>query len=154
MLAMLPAASARLTLALLLLLLCGASGCGLFSRDELRFRAYKLEGVGLAEAESIVREVTREQANTLFGGVTMIWDETEANLELEPIYDGNRRLRLYIHLAPEGADVNVEMFALVDHLEITTTSIEYGEPMQDIPLEEKLFKAYVTELSRRRDEGG
>ena len=150
-----PALLLALLPALSLAALCGASGCGLFEhQDELGFRTYKLEGVQLAEAASIVHDVTREQANALFGGVTLTWDESEGNLELEPVYDGQRRLRLYIHLAASGADVNVEMFALVDHLEVSATQIGYGGSMQDIPLEEKLFKAYVTELSRRRDVGG
>ena len=141
--------------ALALVALSGATGCGLFSHeDPIGFRTYKLEGVEYAEAASIVHQVTRQQANVLFGGVTLTWDETQGNLELEPIYDGQRRLRLYIHLAPAGPDVNVEMFALVDFLSISGTQIGYVDAMQDVPLEEQLFKAYVTELSRRRDEGG
>lgn len=141
--------------ALVLAALAGAPGCGLFQHDEpIGFRTYKLEGIDFAEAGSIVHEVTRRQATQLFGGVTLTWDEAQGNLELEPVYDGQRRLRLYIHLSPAGSDVNVEMFALVDFLAISGTQIGYGAPMQDVPLEEQLFKAYVTELSRRRDEGG
>jgi hypothetical protein len=141
--------------ALVLAALAASSGCGLFQREQpIGFRSYKLEGVEYAEAASIVHDVTRQQANLLFGGVTLTWDEALGNLQLEPIYDGSRRLSLYIHLAPSGSDVNVEMFALVETLSISGTDVGYGEPMQDVPLEERLFKAYVTELSRRRDEGG
>ena len=146
---------ARAVVPALLAVLCCATGCGLFSHaDPIGFRTYKLEGVEYAEAASIVHEVTRQQANALFGGVTLTWDEAAGNLELEPIFDGQRRLRLYIHLAQAGPDVNVELFALVDFLSISGTRIGYVDEMQDVPLEEKLFKAYVTELSRRRDEGG
>lgn len=146
---------ARAVVPVLLAAFCCATGCGLFRHeDPIGFRTYKLEGVEYAEAASIVHEVTRQQANVLFGGVTLSWDEAEGKLELDPVYEGQRRLRLYIHLAPAGPDVNVEMFALVDFLSISGTQIGYVEPMQDVPLEEQLFKAYVTELSRRRDEGG
>lgn len=141
--------------ALVLPLLCTASGCGLFgTKEEIGFRTYTLEGVGYDEAASIVHDVTRQQANQLFGGVTLTWDPAQGNLQLDPIYDGQRRLRLYIHLVPAGADVDVEMFALVDHLSVDATKVGYDAPQQDVPLEEKLFQAYVTELSRRRDEGG
>jgi hypothetical protein len=131
------------------------SGCGLFTRsDPIGFRTYVLEGVAYEEAASIVHEVTRTEANRLFGGVGLVWDPELGNLELDPIYDGQRRLRLFIHLAPAGDDVNVEMFALVDHLEISRESVGYGQPMQDVPLEEQLFQAYVTELQRRREPPG
>jgi len=144
-----------LVTALPLAVLAGASGCGLFGKaDPIGFRAYTLEGVDYAEAVSIVREVTRQEANRLFGGVTLTWDEEQGNLSLDPVYDGQRRLNLYIHLSPSGQDVKVEMFALVEQLEVNATHVGYGEPMQDVPLEEKLFKAYVAELTRRRDEGG
>jgi hypothetical protein len=137
------------------LTLAALGGCGLFQRDDvIGFRTYVLKDVAYEDAASIVYEVTRSESNRLFGGVTMTWDEALGNLELEPVYDGQRRLRLYIHLAPTGADVNVDMFALVDHLEISVTHVGYGESMQDVPLEEKLFQAYVAELSRRRDGGG
>ena len=150
-----PRLARGLLLALVLPLLCAASGCGLFStKEEIGFRNYKLEGVAYDEAASIVYDVTRQLANALFGGVTVVWDPAQGNLQLDPIYDGQRRLRLYIHLAPAGADVNVEMFALVDHLRVDATKVGYDDPQQDVPLEEKLFQAYVTELSRRRDQGG
>ena len=150
-----PARGPLLHLALVLPLLCAASGCGLFgAKQEIGFRTYKLEGVAYDEAASIVHDVTRQQANQLFGGVTLTWDPVQGNLQLDPIYEGQRRLRLYIHLVPAGADVNVEMFALVDHLRVEATKVGFDEPQQDVPLEEKLFQAYVTELSRRRDQGG
>ena len=141
--------------ALLLAALGGASGCGLFDHGEpIGFRTYTLEGVEFPEAVAIVRDVTRSEATRLFGGVTLVWDEAQGNLSLDPVYDGQRRLRLYIHLVPAGKNAKVEMFALVDQLEVNSTRVGYGKPMQDVPLEEKLFKAYVTELSRRRDAGG
>lgn len=146
---------ARGVVAALPLALAGAAGCGLLSpADPIGFRTYTLEAVGYDEAVDIVLDVTREQATLLFGGITLTWDEDQGNLSLDPVYDGQRRLRLYIHVAPAGSDVDVEMFALVEHLELDATQVGYGEPMQDVPLEEKLFKAYVTELMRRRDEGG
>ena len=151
-----PASPARAAVAALLLLASGlATGCGLFERaTPIGFRTYTLEGVGYDEAVSVVRDVTRQEANELFGGVALTWDEEQGNLQLDPIYDGRRRLRLYIHLEPAGTDVDVEMFALVDHLEVEATHVGYGQMQQDVPREEKLFQAYVTELSRRRDGGG
>jgi hypothetical protein len=148
--------SARgLATALLLLAPGLATGCGLFARDDsIGFRTYTLEGVGYDEATSIVHDVTRQQANQLFGGVTLTWDPKQGNLQLDPVYDGRRRLRLYIHVEPAGPNVDVEMFALVEHLQLEATHVGYGEPQQDVPLEEKLFQAYVTELTRRRDGGG
>ena len=148
--------SARgLATALLLLAPGLATGCGLFARDDsIGFRTYTLEGIGYDEAASIVNDVTRQLANQLFGGVTLTWDPAQGNLQLDPIYDGQRRLRLYIHITPDGDDVDVEMFALVDHLRVDASKVGYDEPQQDVPLEEKLFQAYVTELTRRRDEGG
>ena len=147
---------ARGAAAALLLAVPGlAAGCGLFQRaDPIGFRTYTLEDVAYDEAASIVHDVTKTQANQLFGGVSLVWDAEQGNLQLDPVYDGRRRLRLYIHLEPAGPDVDVEMFALVEHLKLDATQVGYGEPMQDVPLEEKLFQAYVTELSRRRDGGG
>jgi hypothetical protein len=140
---------------LLLPLVCALSGCGLFgTKEDIGFRTYTLEGIGYDEAASIVNDVTRQLANQLFGGVTLTWDPAQGNLQLDPIYDGQRRLRLYIHITPDGDDVDVEMFALVDHLRVDASKVGYDEPQQDVPLEEKLFQAYVTELTRRRDEGG
>jgi len=50
-----------LLLALVLPLLCAASGCGLFgAKEEIGFRTYKLEGVGYDEATSIVYGMPRE----------------------------------------------------------------------------------------------
>jgi hypothetical protein len=145
----------RIAARLLPLALAAACGCGLFAKAEpIGFRTYTLEGVGYDEAASIVNDVTRELATQLFGGVTLVWDEELGNLSLDPVYDGQRRLSLYIHLAPVGEDVDVEMFALVEQLRVDATQVGYGEPLQDVPLEEKLFKAFVAELSRRRDEGG
>ena len=145
---------ARVAAATLLLAAGGATGCGLLPKQDIGFRTYKLEGVGYDQAATIVQEVTRQQANQLFGGVTLTWDPAQGNLQLDPVFDGQRRLRLYIHLAPAGNDVNVEMFALVDHLQVEPPNVGYGDAQQDVHLEEKLFQAYVTELLRRREEGG
>ena len=147
--------SARGLATALLLLAPGLAGCGLFTRAEpIGFRTYTLEGVSYDEATSIVHDVTKQQANQLFGGVTLTWDAAQGNLQLDPVYDGQRRLRLYIHVEPAGPNVDVEMFALVEHLKLEATQVGYGDPQQDVPLEEQLFQAYVTELSRRRDGDG
>ena len=146
----------QLVRGLLLAAALGAvSGCGLFQHaDPIGFRTYVLEGVGYDEAAAIVQDVTRAESTRLFGGVTMEWDPAMGNLALDPVYDGQRRMSLFIHIVPAGADVNVEMFALVEHLEVSASNVGYGEPMQDVPLEEKLFQAYVAELQRRREPGG
>ncbi|MHC5210344.1 MAG: hypothetical protein ACYTG2_06475 [Planctomycetota bacterium] len=128
------------------------AGCGLFLRqDPIGFRSYPLENVGYADAVSIVQTATRDVCTELFGGVTLTWSPESGNLTVDPIFAGNRRLRLYIHLEPAGTGVDVELFALVDHLSPGGQSIGYTQPMQDVPLEKKLSEAYVAELLRRRE---
>ena len=130
------------------------SGCGLFSRqDPIGFRSYPLEGVDYAQAVSIVQTATRDVCTDLFGGVTLTWFPETGNLTVDPIFAGNRRLRLYIHMEPAGKGVDVELFALVDHLAPGGQAIGYTRPMQDVPFEETLSRAFVAELLRRREAG-
>jgi hypothetical protein len=128
-------------------------GCGLLPQDPIGFRSYPLQGVDYAEAVSIVQTATRDVCTERFGGVTLTWFPEDGNLTVDPIFAGNRRLRLYIHVEPAGSGVNVEMFALVDHLLSGTHAIGFTEPMQDVPLEETLAEAFVAELLRRREAG-
>jgi hypothetical protein len=140
--------------ALLGLLLVASAGCGLLMQpDPIGFRTYVLKDVDYEQAVSIVREITRDEANRLFGGVGLTWDPRQGNLTMDPVYDSTRRLRLYVRLTPVPPDVHVEMFALVDHLQSSTTGVGYTRPMQDVPFEEMLFDAYVAELLQRRESG-
>ncbi len=139
-----------LRLALLAALLLPA-GCGLFMRpDPIGFRSYPLRGVGYDEAVDLVRDVTRRYTTERFGGVTITWDAPQGNLTVDPIYSGNRRLRLFLHLRPAGSDVELEIFALVEHLDPDEPGIVYTLPMQDVPLEETLYDALLAELLARR----
>jgi hypothetical protein len=146
-----PTACARALLPLALVL--ALSGCGLFSRqDPIGFRNYPLRDVSYAEAISIVQTATRDVCTERFGGVTLTWFPETGNLTVDPIVAGSRRLRLYIHVQPDGDGVNVEMFALVEHLVSGGHDIGYTQPMQDVPFEETLAAAFVAELLRRREE--
>ncbi len=133
-------------------LLALSPACGLFRKVEpIGFRDYVLPDIGYDEAVSIVRDVTRRRSVDLFGGVGLTWDAATGNLTLDPVIDGNRRLRLFIHVAPAGADVRVEMFALVEHLESGPDGIAWVRPMQDVPLESQLYDAFAAEVLRRRE---
>ena len=61
-------------------------------------------------------------------------------------------MKLYIHFTPADRDLNVEMFALVETLASGGTSgVGWVNPMQDVPLEEDLFKDCVAALLASRD---
>ena len=140
-------AAVRLLSLLAVLLL---AGCGLLPGDPLGFRTYPLKDTTLTEAAQVVHDTTRIYALDHFGGIGMAWDPVEHNLVLDPVYDGQRRMRLYIHLEPVGPDVNVEMFALVETLRSDAGAVGWGDPMQDVPLEEQLYQAYIAALVARR----
>ena len=130
-----------------------ASGCALLSPPEpVGFRSYVLRDVSLDEACALVREVTRREANDLFGGVGITWDGRLRNLSLDPIYAGSRRMSLFVHLEADGPDVDVQLFALVETLQ-PGAAPAWGQPQQDVPLEERLYRAYVAELLARRQQG-
>ncbi len=130
-----------------------AGGCGLLNRpDPIGFRTYTLRDCGLDEAVAVVRDTTRRYAGVRFGGSELTWDAELANLTLDPVFSGPRRMKLYIHFAPAGPDVDVEMFALVETLDVSGGSnVGWGNPMQDVPLQEELFQQCVTALLERRD---
>lgn len=130
------------------LLLLGA--CGLLPPDPIGFRSYPLRDVSYEEAAAIVHDVTRRYAVDHWGGIAMSWDAAAGNLLLDPIYDARRRLRLHVHLEPAGPDVMVEMFALVETLRADAAKVGWTDAMQDVPLEEALYAAYVAELVARR----
>ena len=128
-----------------------AASCGLVNQPEpIGFNSYPLQDCSYDTAVEIVREVTRKFATERFGGIGMTWDPVDHNLVLDPVYDGQRRMRLYIHLEPEGADVNVEMFALVETLHSDAGAVGWSDPQQDVPLEEQLYQAYIAALVARR----
>jgi len=135
-------------LALLAVLLL--TGCGLLPGDPLGFRTYPLKDTTLPEAAQVVHDATRVYALAHFGGIGMTWDPVEHNLVLDPVYDGQRRMKLYIHLEVNGPDVNVEMFALVETLRSDAGAVGWGDPMQDVPLEKELYQAYIAALVARR----
>jgi hypothetical protein len=126
------------------------TGCGLLPGDEVGFRTYPLKDTTLPEAAQVVNDTTRVFALDHFGGIGMSWDPVDHNLVLDPVYDGQRRMRLYIHLEPEGADVNVEMFALVETLHSDAGAVGWSDPQQDVPLEEQLYQAFIAALVARR----
>jgi hypothetical protein len=135
---------------LLLLAVLLLAGCGLVPEDPIGFRTYPLKDITLPDAAQVVHDTTRAFALEHFGGIGMSWDPMTRNLVLDPVYDGRRRLRLYIHLEEAGADVNVEMFAVVETLRSDAGAVGWTEPMQDVPLEERLYQAYVAALVARR----
>jgi hypothetical protein len=126
------------------------AGCGLLPSDPLGFRTYPLKDTTLPEAAQVVNDATRIFALDHFGGIGMAWDPVEHNLVLDPVYDGTRRMKLYIHLEPVGPDVNVEMFALVETLRSDAGAVGWGDPMQDVHLEEQLYQTYIAALVARR----
>jgi hypothetical protein len=135
---------ARLACVLLL------GGCGLIPPEPIGFRTYPLRDTSYEEAVVVVHDVTRRFAVERWGGITLTWDPTTRNLVLDPIFRSRERMRLHIHLEPAGPDVNVEMFALVETLRTDAAKVGWSDPMQDVPLEERLYAAYVEELVTRR----
>jgi hypothetical protein len=129
------------------------AACGLVPPDPIGFRTYVLEDTPYEEAVVLVNDVTRRFALERFGGIGLAWDPASANLVMDPIYDGRRRLRLHIHLERAGPDVEVEMFALVEHLRTDISKVGWTDAMQDVPLEEDLYAALVAELVARRGGG-
>jgi len=142
--------------ALLIATLVLATGCGLVMRpDPIGFRTYELRNVSYEEGVSLVYGVTRQFVMDRYGGIGMTWDPVSRNILVDEVHDGRRRMKLYIHLEPDGPDLKVEMFALVETLASDVgEAIGWGEPRQDVPLEEALFQAYVAELLARRDVAG
>ena len=126
------------------------AGCGLVPADPIGFRKYPLQKTSYAEAAVVVNDVTRAFALQHWGGIGITWDAASRNLTVDPVYDGRRRMRLYIHLEPDGDGVNVEMFALVETLTSNVAEVGWVDPMQDVPLEQKLYDAIVAELVARR----
>jgi hypothetical protein len=142
-----------LLLACALLVLGGAPGCLLFAPpDPVNFRTYTLEGVGLDEGVEVVREALRDYAVPRFGGgIGISWDAELLNMALDPVYAGNRRMKLYIHFVPREDDLDLEILALVEHLEESEGGQPgWVRPMMDVPLEEDFFQACVNELLARR----
>jgi hypothetical protein len=141
--------------ALLIATLVFATGCGLVPPDPIGFRTYALRDVGYEEGVSLVYDVTREFVLDRFGGIGITWDPVSRNILVDEVHDGRRRMKLYIHLEPDGPDLNVEMFALVETLSTDGgEDVGWSSPMQDVPLEEALYQACVAELLARRDGAG
>lgn len=142
----------RLALVLLAAALLLAGGCGLFlSSPPPGFRQYPLAGVGLVEAEEIVREVTARVYGERFGGgFTIDWDPGRANLDVSPVHEGQRRMRLFVKLVPEADGTLVEMLALVEHLDASGGGRLWTRPMQDVPFEELLYEEFILEVLARR----
>ena len=145
--------SRALLLGALLAFALPCAGCGLLMRpDPIGFRTYTLKNCSYDDAVAVVHDTTRQYALARFGGVGLTWDAPQGNLTLDPVYDGQRRMKLYLHLSPTGKDVNVEIFALVETLSGGGGSgVGWVNPMQDVPLEEDLFGACVAALLARRD---
>jgi hypothetical protein len=139
-------AGMRLRLASLLLV----AACGLVPPDPIGFRTYVLKDTSAVDAFSVVNDVTRKFALDHWGGVFISSDATARNFKLGPVEDGTRRMTLYVHVDPAGADSNVEMFAVVETLKSEAGKIGWVEPMQDIPLQEQLYQAYVDALVARQ----
>jgi len=137
----------RLACALAALLL---AGCGLLPPPPIGFRSYPLRDVTLTEASEVVDTVTRRIALERWGGVGLTWSDGNTRLVVDPIYDGQRRLRLHLELSALGADVDVQIFALVEHLQLGGARVGWTQPMQDVPLEELLYEEFVAELVARR----
>lgn len=141
---------------LLTAMLVLATGCGLFLRpDPIGFRTYELNQISYEEGVSLVYDVTRRFVIERFGGIGLTWDPVSRNLVVDDVVEGRRRMRLHIHLEPAGDVLTVEMFALVEQLAGGgVEGVGWINPMQDVPLEEALYKAYVAELLARRDGSG
>lgn len=135
---------------LLSVLLVSLAACS--SPDPVDFTTYSLGEVSLAEASDVVRTVTRDFAAERFGSRQVFWDGETRNLSLEPVYDEQRRMTLYAHVARNEADdgTDVELLALVEFLLVGTLSVEWGDPKKDVYLEQLLHQAYVDEIVARR----
>ncbi len=127
------------------------AACGLIPPDPIGFRTYPLKDTPLDEAIVVVNDVTKRFAVERFGGIGVTWDPRTRNLVLDPVFNGRQRMRLHIHVEPAGPDTNVEMFALVEHLRADMAKVGWTDAMQDVPLEEILYQAYIAELVARRE---
>ena len=126
------------------------AGCGLIPPDPIGFRTYVLKDTSAAEAWDVVNDVTRKFALDHWGGVFISPDESTRNLKIGPVEGRGQRMTLYVHVDPAGADANVEMFALVETLSADAGKVGWINPMQDVPLQEKLYQAYIDALVARR----
>lgn len=131
--------------ALLALLLAAPAlpGCMLFE-ERVNFRTYELRQIEYDQAVALVREVTGRFCTDLFGGVGITWDAEARNLTVDEIYEGNRRMKLYVHLEPVSDGVDVELLALVHTLQGGGGPDLWGEPQKDVTLEQMLYDAYLS----------
>lgn len=122
-----------------------AASCGLIPPDPIDFRTYPLVDTPYAEAVDLVRTVTHDRFTALFGGgFSMVWDGERGNLTAGPIEADQRRMTLHVTLLPRGADTDVEMLALVEHMTRKDTGMfDWGDPKQDIHFEERLYQAFL-----------
>jgi len=142
-----------LLLAWLLLGSAALPGCGLFSHGEpIGFRTYTLKDVSYGEGVEIVDDAVRRFAVGKFGGVGITLDVAGFNLELDPVYEDRRRMKLFIHFVPRPPDLDLEMLALVEHLESGERGGQVGwlRPQMDVPLEQDIYQAILQELLARR----
>lgn len=141
-----------LLLALTALLL---PACGLMGGDDIGFRRFPLPDVPFSQAESLVRDVTRGFYRDRFGGAggfTLDWDAENGNLRASPVVAGDRRLRLYMILTPQGQGTLLELFALVETLDTTSLAgQDWTRPQQDELLEQRLYEAILQEHLRRQE---
>ena len=148
-----PSAPLFASLCLIGLLGCLPSGCGLFGEEEhVTFREYALRGTNYEEAVDVIQTVTKRLFVELFGGgFSFDWDASSGNLQVSEILRENRRMTLYVKVSPRGDDTIVEMLAHVESLLAASDGTpEWGQSQQDVPLEEKLYRAYLNELVERR----
>ena len=127
--------------ALLLAVLACLPGCMLFE-EQVDFRSYPMRQIGYAQAVELVREVTGRFCTERFGGVGITWDAEGRNLVVDEVYDGRRRLKLYVHLEPVADGVDIELLALVHTLQSGGGAL-WGEPQKDVTLEQMLYDAYL-----------
>ncbi len=142
----------KTSLALLTLTAALTASCGLFS-EGIGWRSYPLRQIETAEAIELVRDVVRDFCTQRFGGVGIEWDAELRNLRVADINEGERRLSLRLHIEPADDGVDVEMFALVQTLVPGTPPRIWGNPQQDVPLEELLYEAILAEYLERRAGG-
>lgn len=134
---------------LALALFLGLGACGLMPVEPVDFQSYPLAGMELVEAESLVQDVVTNWFTERYGGVELSWDEDHRNLEIAPIYEESRRLKLYVQLV-EGMDgTEVEMLALVESLLSTTSGVRWGNGKKDVYLEQVLYQAMVDAIVAR-----
>ncbi len=128
-------------------------GCLLFE-PQIGWRSYSIEEIEYDEGVELVRRVTTRFMTERFGGLGMEWDPELGNLEVDPVYDDTRRLRLRIHLEEREWGIDVEMFAVVHHLVPGAPGQIWGKTQQDVPLEEMLYDALLTEYLEQRSRSG